>query len=117
MSDQGDTMSVEEAANYAADTAKLADVVAALEKSQGWRVFMALFKQREREIKDRSDYASLEDFKADRRAIEIVHDIIGEFSKFSDDATSANDLLTKLTQAETQTPDAMLLGGEDGIEG
>lgn len=97
-------ISSEKAAEYAADTMKVATAVASLFKQEGWQIFRALFEQKKQEVKDKDDYASLEDFKADRRALKTVEDMIGELASYIDDASRARDLFNKIIDAEGQTP-------------
>lgn len=107
------------AKEYANDMQKVASAVESLQKHDGWKIFLALFVTKKIEIKDREDYDSLEDFRADRRAIGIVEDIIGTFDGYREDATQARTLFDKLADAENQTPTSISLGqdNETGIEG
>ena len=95
---------IEEAKAYAEDTGRVAEAVTQLEKSEGWKIFLSLFAQKKREIKDREDYPDIHAFKADRAAIGIVEDIIGTFQGYAEDASRAKDLFNKLSDAEGQTP-------------
>lgn len=96
-------LSVEKAKEYAADTAKVATAVEQLFGSDGWKIFMARFERTRAEVEAKDDYASIEDFRSDRRALKIVDDLIAELGTYIDDASRALDLFTSLT-AEDQTP-------------
>lgn len=99
---------VEKAAEYAADAAKVATAVQGLFKHEGWAIFVELFNKRSDEVKDRDDYTSLEDFKADRRAIKQVEELVEELRSYIDDASRADELFNKIISAEGQTPRSMV---------
>lgn len=111
MSDKGLTIS--EAKAYANDRGKLGHAIESLLRHDGWKIFVSLYNQRKKGVKDKTDYASIEDFRADRRALEIIDGIIDEMPGFIEDATDAQNLLKKLTEAENQTPISLLLENED----
>lgn len=105
---------------YAGNTAKLASVIESLTRSEGWQVFRAMFERKAQEIKDKTDYGSLEDFKADRRAIQIFEDILMDFEGYIEEHEEAKEVLSKLAADEGQTPGSLVLDsvdGETGMEG
>lgn len=90
---------------YTGNVTKLASVIDSLIKSEGWQVFLALFEKEKKEIKEKEDYSTLEQFNADRKAIKIFENILDRMNGYSTDAKEAGELLTKITtEAEGQTP-------------
>jgi hypothetical protein len=108
---------LETAQAYAADTAKAATAITAMLGSDGWAIFTAILADRKREVQERDDYATLEDFRTDRRALAIVADLIGGLETLVEDAKAAADLFTKLAGAEGQTPRSISLSTEGKVEG
>lgn len=106
--------------DYAAATGKIAQAVESLTRHDGWLIFMALYQREKNRIKEQSNYSTLEDFKADRRAIEIVEAILDEFQGYISDAQGAGDMLAGLSP-ETAGKDRgiMLIEAAEGgtIEG
>ena len=91
-------------------------------KSPGWKLFQALFRQKAIEIREKEDYASLEDFRADRAAIRIVRGILDEFIGYATDADGAIQMLESLHKSERRTPsplalDTGIMAGETKEEG
>ena len=72
--------------SYKKHIQRVGGAIEALQKSEGWQILMKLYEQRKQEIKDKEDYATLEDFRADRRALEIVEGILVELDDFVSDA-------------------------------
>lgn len=94
---------------YAENTASLAGIVSQLVQSSGWQIFLALYELRKREIKNKSDYESFEDFKADRRALDIVDGIVQSFEDYQNDAKDAAEALLKLTGEDTPIERGIML--------
>lgn len=105
------TMSVEEVKNFANDVGKISTAVETMVKSDGWQIFLAHFEKIKEEIKDKSDYDTLQSFKADRTALDIVEEIFEEFKGYISDAKEAADLLTALSQ-EKEQPRGIFIGDE-----
>lgn len=97
-------LAIAEVEAYVADTAKVASAVESLMRSEGWRLFTAYYDWRKNQIKERRDYTSLEDFHGDRKALDLVDEIIATLESYIDDASRAVDLLTSLVGTENQTP-------------
>lgn len=102
------TITIGQARAYAEDTARVAGAVQALLKHDGWKTFIGLWTLRKFELRAKDDYASLEDFKADRRAIKLIEDLFGELETLTEDAETARSIFTKLTEAEDQTPETLV---------
>lgn len=73
-------------------------------KSDGWKLFLALYRKKAIEIREKDDYPSLEDFRADRRGLAFVRQLIDEFRAFEEDAEAASQTLIQLHKAESRTP-------------
>ena len=112
-------LNAEQIRAYAASTEKIATAVESLVKTDGWHIFLALFEHRKQEIKDRSDYASLEEFHADRQAIDIVDGIISTFEGYVQDAKEAADTLAGIADEPPKDRGIMLIEHMEGgtIEG
>lgn len=110
---------IEEANEYAQDTAKAASAIKVMTGSAGWRIFLTLISNKRDEIKEKDDYQTIEAFRSDRTAINILEDIIGELDNLVGDADAAADLFTKLNGADGQTPrsSVSLATGGDAVEG
>lgn len=81
-------------------TIKIASAVESMLKQDGWKIFMALYDREKKRIRAKDDYASLEDFKADRKAIDIVDSVLDTFEGYMEDAKAASLLLNALSAAE-----------------
>lgn len=118
MADKGFKFDVARAKTFSDNAGQIANAVESLLRHSGWQVFLALFENKKREILAKDDYANLEDFHADRRALKIVQEMFNQMPGYIEDAESAQLLLKKLTAAENQTPISLMLGDEeDGLEG
>lgn len=95
--DEMGAMSVEKIKDYAASTGKISSAVESLMKQDGWQIFIALYEREKQRIKEKDDYATLEAFKGDRAAIEIVEAILDTFKGFMQDASEAAILLKDLS--------------------
>lgn len=93
---------------YAGDVAKIASAIQSVFRHDGWQIFLAVFQKEKDEIKERKDYTTLEDFKADRKAIDIIESVIETLSGYIADATEADSLLKTLTDP-SQTPSKSVL--------
>lgn len=102
---------------YSANSARVASAIEGLMRHDGWQIFLALYDRRKEDIRAKADYASLEDFKADRRAIEIVDEIIEEFKGFVADAAEAAAFVAGLpTEEEPRSRGIMLIESMEGRE-
>lgn len=90
-------MSAEKIKDYAASTGKISSAVESLMKQDGWQIFLALYEREKQRIREKDDYPSLEAFKGDRAAIEIVESILDTFKGFMQDASEAAILLKDLS--------------------
>lgn len=114
--DEIGTMSPEKIKDYAASTGKIAAAVESMLRQDGWQIFMALYQRTKNEIKEKNDYPSLEDFKADRRAIDIVEGVLDTFRGYMQDAADAGTLLAGLSPEETPTDRGiMLIEAAEGV--
>ena len=103
------TLSREQIEEYAASTEKIANAVSSLTRHDGWGIFLALVAREFDTIKEKADYEKLEDFKADRRAIEIVETIIETFKGYIEDAETAQTLLAGLRDGAPQDRGILLI--------
>lgn len=85
----------EEGKAYNSAAISVGSAIESMIKSDGWSIFMALFERKQKEIQLRSDYESLEEFKADRKAIDIVHELVDITKTFKEDADSILDSMKK----------------------
>jgi len=118
--DEIGTMSPEKIKEYAAATGRIAAAVESLTRQDGWQIFLLLYARKKQEIKEKSDYPSLEAFKADRAAIDIVESILDQFKGYTQDATDAATLLSGLSpEDEPKDRGIMLIEAAEGgnIEG
>ena len=103
------TMSPEKIKDYAISTGKIAAAVESMLRQDGWQIFMALYNRTKNEIKEKNDYASLEDFKADRKALDIVEGVLDVFKGYISDASDAATLLAGLSPEESPTDRGIML--------
>lgn len=78
----------------------------------GWQLLMIIFVSEELRIKNKSDYKTMEDFKADRKALKIVQGMIDELKSYIDDSKEAVIRINALKKAESQTPNLLSVDGE-----
>lgn len=83
--------------------------------SEGFLVLRAIFYNFEQDVKNKDAYQSLEDFKADRKALRIVNGLFGELDSMVNNAEQAAAELEKLIATESSTPSLLSLDGE-GME-
>lgn len=108
------TISIEQAQKLAKETEAIGGAVQQMLQSTGWQIFLAIFNLKELEIREKDDYETLEAFRADRKAIAIVHAMFEEFRGYIDGAKDAQANLEKLIEQLGQTPSStMILGGEE----
>lgn len=79
---------------------------------KGFELLMAIFATEVAEIKNKDDYKTIEDFKADRKAIKIVRTMLDELQSYIDNSEHAIIRLNKLKEAESQTPSLLSVDGE-----
>lgn len=94
---------LEQAAEYAADTGKVAAAVKALLATEGWKIFLHSIEKRRGDVLAKRDYQTIEAFQSDRTALDIVDDAIGEMDDLIEDAEQAQALFNNVG-AEGQTP-------------
>lgn len=114
MADTGFILTVDDAKKYAADTGAIAKAVESLLGSDGWKIFSALFIHKKREIMARDDYETLDAFKGDRKAIDIVEEILTDLKGYIEDAKGAQAILNKL--AEEDQTSSFILSEQQGEE-
>ena len=95
---------------HAEDKLKLANVVRQAKEGDAWELFLSLVRLKEIEITNRDDYATLEDFRADRAGLRFLRGVVAEFEGFADYADDALDMLGRLDAAEGQTPPRTMAG-------
>lgn len=94
----------DEIKKYEREKIDIGRLVKTVTSSEGWKLFLGLYRKKALEVRAKDDYASLEDFRADRRAVTIVRELIDEFLMYEEDAEGASQLLIQLEEAERQTP-------------
>lgn len=99
----------ETAKTYAAATEKISGAVLSMLKTDGWQIFLALYARERDRIKEKKDYVSLEDFKADRAAIDIVDSIVNTFKGYVDDAEDAAKMLAAFGEEDTNSNRGIML--------
>lgn len=82
----------------------LAREVESCVESGAWKLFRAVARRREIDVLHRDDYATLEDFRADRAGLKMLKDAMREFESYAEDADEAIELINQLAKAEDQTP-------------
>ena len=80
--------------------------------SGGYQILKAVFHNFIEDVKAKSDYTTLEAFKSDRKAIEIIQGMFSEFEGFVSNADQAVSELKKITEADSSTPSLLSLDGE-----
>lgn len=100
-------------------TIQVGEAIDQMQKSKGWQIFSALLAMRRREIYERGDYTSLEDFKADRKALGIVDHILDDLNGYKSDA---KEIIEEMARASVDEPERGVLmldqmGGVDNREG
>ncbi len=115
MQGKKNTISEEDVRKDAEGKLAFARIVEGFVKHKGFKMMLDTFGEKFSEIKNKSDYKTLEDFKADRKAIDIVHEMLEELFGHINDAELAADTLSKLKEAESQTPSLLSVDGE-GME-
>lgn len=103
------SISAEQIKEYAAASGKISSALEQLFKLDGWKIFMALYEKRKKEIKDRADYKTIEEFHADRKAIDIVDGILDDFDSYVKDASEAAEALKKLSTDEPDKDRGIML--------
>lgn len=109
MGDEPGTIDPEKVKDYAAATGKISSAVDSMVRSDGWQIFMALFEREKKAIKDKDDYPSLQDFKADREAIAIVERILDTYQGYIQDAKDAADMMAMMSTEESPTERGIML--------
>lgn len=105
----------QQAAEYAAHSEKISAAVVALMKQDGWQIFLTTYAREKDRIKEKDDYATLEDFKADRRAIGIVDTIIETFKGYVEDAEAAAETMRRFAADDLpKDRGIMLLDAQEG---
>lgn len=102
------TMDAGQLKAYSGNLSKLASVVESLVKSDGWCIFLAKWEKEKKAI-HLKDYKTFEEFKADRKAIEIFEGILEDFEGYISDAHEAQDLLTNNAENQTQSKGALMI--------
>lgn len=102
-------VSEEKIKEYVENTGALAGAIVSMMKSDGWAVFMALYKREKAAIKEREDYTTIEEFKGDRAAIGIIDGILETFEGYIEEAKEAADLLSSSTDSPKQERGIMLI--------
>ena len=90
------TNDTEEIIKNAEDKKSRARIVEAMLKSPGWEIFKDILGKKFQEIKDKDDYETIEDFRADRKAVEIVSGIVKELEDIVLEAEEADNILDKI---------------------
>ena len=87
--------------------------------SDGFLILKAIFKNFENDTLAKDDYKTLEEFKAERKALRIVQGMLNNLSSYIGEADQAYSELKKLIEAECSTPSLLSLDGEgmDNEEG
>lgn len=87
--------------------------------SDGFKILKAVFYNFEQDVKNKTTYTTLEEFKADRKALEIVQGLFGELDSLVNNAEQAQEHINQLIEAESSTPSLLSLDGEgtDNEEG
>ncbi len=117
MSMETDNISKEELRKLLESRTALGGKVQDLLKHDGFLILKAVFENFVRDIKNKDNYLSLEDFRADRKAIEIVQGILEELKGFVNDAELAASQVQQLIDSEDSTPSLLSLEGEGMEEG
>ena len=92
------TNDIEEIIKNAEDKKSRARLVEAMLKSPGWEIFEDILDKKFQKIKDKNDYETIEDFRADRKAVEIVSGIVKELKDIVLEAEEADKILDKLSK-------------------
>jgi len=109
MAGEPGTVDPEKVKDYAAATGKISSAVSSMVGSDGWLILMALLKREREAIYEKKDYPTIQDFKADREALDIVDRILDTFKGYVEDAKDAAEMLSKLDEQESPTDRGIML--------
>ena len=99
---------------YAAASSRIGSAIEALSKHDGWQIFIALYARKKNEIKERRDYEDIVEFRADRKALDIVDALFDEMEGFVTEAGEAAERLSQISPDEGQSRGIMLIEQMEG---
>ncbi len=98
--------------DYAVSSSKVASAIEALNRHDGWQIFLALYDRKKNQIKEKRDYATIEELKGDRIALDIVDELLEELLGYIKEAQDATDLLSTLEGEGGAAPRGIMLINE-----
>lgn len=107
-----DKITIDDLRKYDEGKVDIGRTVESFISHNGFELLMTIFLSEIAIIKNKDDYKSLEDFKADRKAIKLIQDMFDEFQSYVDDSEHAIIRLKKYKKAESQTPTLLSVDGE-----
>lgn len=94
---------------YANNASRVGGALEGLFKHEGWQIFLALYWRRKKDIQAKSDYDSLDAFRGDRKALEIIDELIEEMRGFIAEAGEAQAALVGISGEEAPPRGIMLI--------
>ena len=107
-----DKITIDDLRKYDEGKVDIGRTVESFISHNGFELLMTIFLTEIATIKNKDDYRSLEDFKADRRAIKLVKNMLDELQSYVEDSEYAITRLKKFKIAESQTPSLLSVDGE-----
>lgn len=119
MSQQGksDTIDVREYQALLERKAQVGDQIRQLLGGDGYLVLKAIIYNFKEDVRQKEDYTTLEDFRADRKALKIIDGLFSELDAMVGDGEQAVAEIQKLIDSEASTPSILSLDGEGTEDG
>ena len=86
--------------------------VEVLLKSDGWKIFKEIYEKKIDEIKEKDNYKTFLDFKAERKAIKVLRNIINELESITNSINEKQKIIEQLVNKKP--PDLLSIDGEGG---
>lgn len=104
-----DELDISKIKEYAQNASRVGSAIESLRRHDGWQIFLALYKRRKETIKETNDYADITDFRADRKALDIIDEIFTEMEGFISDADEATKQLVGISSDDTPRERGIML--------
>jgi len=95
----------------------LGATVKSLLDSQGFLILKAILHNFKNDVKEKESYQTIHEFRADRKALQIIDGLFGELDALVNNAEQAQAEIQKLIETESPTPSLLTLDGEGSDDG
>lgn len=102
-------LDIDKIKDYAANASRVGGAISSLFKHDGFQIFLALYHRKKKDIMAKDDYETLEAFKGDRKAIEIIDELFEEMKGFIEEADDAAKALVGISGEEPAPRGIMLI--------